>query len=337
MAATIKDVAAYANVSIATVSRVMNKNGKVGPAAELRVLEAIEKLGYQSNALASGLRTKVTSTIGLVVNNIYNPFYAALTKGVEDVAWQHDYSLILCNSGADPEQERKCLEVLLKRQVDGIIVSSTGGNKRLLQRVVDQEIPVVQVDRQIPGLEIDTVVVDNWRGSFEAIQHLCKLGHTRIGAIMGPQKVSTGRDRLQGYLDALKEMGLPVDESLIKEGDFFKDSGYRLCNELLELPSPPSAIFAANNEMAQGAIEAIFQRGLKIPSDVAFVTFDDPEWATFLESPLTVIRQPVYAMGMTGANRLFGRILRSLPSDPVHVVLKPQLIVRRSCGVDLSK
>ena len=333
MPPTIKDVAVEAQVSVATVSRVVNGSASVRPTVRQRVEAAVGKLGYQPNALASGLRRKSTLTVGLVVNNIYNPFYAELTKGVEDVARLYGYSIILCNSGTNPEQERRYLEVLLSRRVDGIIISPTGGNRKAFERVVANGVPMVQVDRQVPGLQVDTVVVDNRQGVREAILHLVALGHRRIGAIVGPSGISTGRERLAGYLESLQEAGLPVIDELVKEGDFLKQSGYRLFGELMSLGQPPTAVFTANNEMAAGSLLAARERGLRLPDDLAFVTYDDPDWSVLVDPPLTVVRQPVYAVGTTAANRLFDHLRQPEVSGPVHVVLAPQLIIRRSSGV----
>ncbi len=327
----VKDVAALAGVSPATVSRVINKHPHISPETRAKVLAAIEQLGYEPSRVAQRLRMGMTRIFGLILSDVTNPFFTAAVRGIEDVAYAREYSVLLCNADEQPEREALYTRVLLAEKVAGVIISPTDERCTTCAAFLERGIPVVAMDRRIRGLAIDTVVVDNIEGAYQAVSHLIRLGHRRIGLIGGRLEISTGRERQEGYLKALRDHGIPVDPELIRVGDFKQESGYRLACELLSLPDRPTAIFAANNLMTLGALNAIHKKGLAIPRDVAIVGFDDMPWAASLNPALTAVAQPAYELGRTAAELLLARIAD--PNRPAQeVILHTQLIIRQSCG-----
>lgn len=335
MPVTIKDVARLAGVSNATVSRVLTDKPHVRPEIRQRVQEAIQALGYRPSRVARSLRVKRTRLIGLIISDIQNPFFTALVRAVEDVAQQAGYAVILCNSDEDIHKERLYIELMQAEQVSGVLITptrETGSPARLL---LEAGVPVVAVDRQMRDLQVDTVLVDNVEGAFQAVSHLIDAGHTRIGAILAPRVVTTGSQRREGYVQALKAHGLPVDPALIRTGQPRKAVGDRLAGELLDLPERPTALFCGNNLLALGALNAIRERGWRIPEDVALGAFDNLDWAALIDPPLTVVEQPVYELGQTAAELLMKRIQdASRPFQKVE--LKTRLRVRQSSQRPLS-
>jgi len=250
---------------------------------------------------------------------------------VEDVAYANDYTLILCNSDEDPTKEALYIKVMRAELVAGILMTPATEvcpHRRLLTRL---GVPIAAVDRQYLDLEIDTVVVDNVRGAYEAVSHLIELGHSRIGLISGPSQMTTGRERRVGYEKALAEHGLEIDPDLIREGNAKQRSGFERACELLEMENRPTALFVGNNLMTLGALNAIHEQGLCIPEDIAIVGFDDMSWAASLRPPLTVVAQPVYELGSTAAKLLLDRIQGD--DSPIRrIELRTDLVVRESCG-----
>lgn len=331
--ATVKDVADLAGVSTATVSRVLNNHPQVAGETRSRVLWAVEKLGYRPSRVARRLRMGGSQILGLIISDIANPFFTSVVRGIEDVAYANEYSLLLCDSDEDPAKEELYINVLLAEKVAGAIISPTDEYSTTCKIFVEGGRPVVAMDRRLRSLDVDTVIVDNVRGAYEAVSHLIRLGHRRIGLIGGPVHITTGRERLEGYEKALTEQAIGLDEGLIKIGDFKQDSGYRRACELLEMDDPPTAIFTANNLMTLGALNAIHEKGLNIPWDVAIVGFDDMPWAPSLDPPLTAVAQPTYELGRTAANLLLQRIADK-DREIVEMKLEPTLIIRDSCGSD---
>ena len=329
--ATIHQVAERAGVSSTTVSHVINNTRFVSVDTRNRVLEAMVALGYQPNALARSLRRGETLTIGLILPDSANPFFAEIGRAVEDAAFHKRYNVILCNTEGDLEKEQRYVEVLSKKQVDGIIFVGTGDQTNSLLSLHTQQIPVVLVDRELPDLEVDAVLTDNLQGGYLATRHLTDLGHKRIGCITGPSHLTPSAQRVQGYRTALKEGGLSVDESLIERGDFHPESGHSAALTLLSQPNPPSALFICNDLMAIGALHAAAEHGFNVPHDLAIVGFDDIELASYAVPSLTTIAQPKTDIGLHAVQLLINRI--SEKSRPVHRELLPvTLIQRKSCG-----
>ena len=329
--ASLQEVARRAKVSIATVSRVLNKSDKVAAETRAAVEKALRELGYRPSRVARRLRMKDgrAHLVGLIIPDIQNPFYAEIARGVEDAAYAAEYALLLCNSDENPEKERFYLEVMRSESVDGIVLPPFDDTDSAVIDIVATGMPVVCVDRSMVKLKTDLVEVDNHRGAFEAVAHLLDKGHRHIGLIEGRTHVSTSRERRRGYLDALAERGVTVRKDLMRSGDFKQESGRVLANELLALRKPPTALFVCNNLMTVGALAAIHQRGLRVPQDVAIVGFDDLPWAEALDPPLTVVRQPAYDVGRQAMELLLKRIMEP-ERAPVTLRLLPELVTRRS-------
>jgi LacI family transcriptional regulator len=321
-----------------TVSRVLNKSLRVAPETRQRVEQAIEDLGYLPNALASGLLRGRTRTIALIVSDISNPFFTMIVRGVEDTAQRNGYTVILGNSDESVEKERQYVNVLLGKRVDGLLITPTGNASRaILETVSRRGSPVVLIDRGVEQVAADTVTGDNIGGAGVLTRHLLALGHRRIGLVNGRRDVPTARDRYLGYEGALREYGVPVDPLLVMEGQLLREYGFRAAQELLARPPAerPTAIVACNNFLAVGVVEAVRATNLTIPEDIAIVSFDDIELASALDPFLTVVAQPARSFGTIAAQFLFERLEGEVDAQPRHVVLTPQLIIRRSCGAHL--
>jgi len=321
---TMKDVAKEAEVSVATVSHVINKTRFVSEPTRQRVLKAMAKLHYQPDGIAQSLRSKRTNTIGLIISDIANPFYPEVVRGVEKEMVKKGYSIILTDTDDDIKKEKKLVTLLFNRRVDGFIIVTAEEEKEHIEFLLQRDIPVVLLDRRINGLQLDTVLVDNRGGARKLIQHLINLGHKRIAIITGSLNVSTGRERLNGYLEALKEHSLSVDDKLIKKGNFRRESGYFLTLELLSLNSPPSVIFACNNLIGLGVMDALQEKEIQIPEKMEVAIFDDLPWFRHLSTPLTVIAQPTFKLGEMAAKLLLERI-RGKRKKPKEVVLGVEL------------
>ncbi len=330
-AATIKQVAERAGVSTATVSRVMAGLNGVSEELSERVWEASRALNYQPNRIARNLRVRTTRTIGVVIPNIENPFFTSVVRGIENVLQEADYALLLGNSNEAPERERFYLAMLRAEGVAGIIFVPIEKKAAAYKQLQEARLPLVAIDRSLEGLNVDLVTVANASGARAAVEHLINQGRRRVGLITGPATYSTACERQAGYEQALSAAGLPVLPELIQQGDFVETGGYRAMRALLDLAEPPKAVFVTNNLMTLGALQAIHERGLRIPADIAIVSFDDMSWAASLQPPLTAVAQPPYEVGATAAEMMLGR-LRNPDRAVRRVTLETQLIVRASCG-----
>lgn len=315
--ATIQDVARLADVSAATVSRVLNGLTTVRPDLAERVNEAVRELDYRPNAVARNLRRSRTSLWAVIVADVGNPFFTAVVRGIEDVAQSGGYSVVLCNSDEDPVKEDLYLSVAVAEQMAGVIISSSGRSRRI-QSLVDGGTPVVAIDRQLPQADVDTVLVDNERGAELATQHLIDSGYRQIACITGPRRVTTAAERLRGYQRGLKASGMRYDETLVGVGDFREQGGYLAMSSLLERQPRPDAVFVANNLMTVGAMECLVDRGLSVPGEVGVVGFDDIPWAHLVRPSLTTVAQPTYELGRTAALLMAERI--AAPSRPRSMV-----------------
>lgn len=334
--ATIKDVAAHAGVSVATVSAVINSNKYVSPDLIQRVHESITALGYERNSLAQGLKKQTSHTIGLIISDITNPFFTSVVRGVEDVANARGYSLILGNTDEDLQKEMSYMRLLDSKRADGLIVAVTLGNHAYLRSWPTQRLPLVSIDRLPSELSIDAVLVDNVAGARQAVEHLITLGHERIGIVTGLSGITTTEERLTGYQQALEAHGIPLDPALIAEGDSRIDGGERGALQLLtEEVVRPTALFMTNGLMVIGALQAINRVGLRCPEDIALVGFDDFEWAAVMHPRLTTVCQPTYEIGQKAAELLFER-LEKRDTAPQVIRLQPRLIIRESSGAALQ-
>jgi LacI family transcriptional regulator len=326
---TMRDVAERAGVSVTTVSHVINQSRPVSDELRSRVLEAMHELGYQPNTLARSLRRGKTHTIGIIIPDSANPFFAEVARGIEDTSFEHGYSVILCNTDNDLERESLYTGVLVEKQVDGILFVAAGLSTENIQALQNRGMPLVIVDRQVSGVEVDSVLTDNHQGGLLATRHLIELGHTRIGCIVGPSDLTPSAARITGYQQALSEAAIPFDETLIIKGDFQYESGFDAANQLLSMPNPPSAIFAFNDLMAVGALSNALERGLVVPEDLSLLGFDDVRPALYANPPLTTVRQPKHEIGVLATQMLLERMLDpTLP--PRTRVLETNLTLRQS-------
>ena len=331
MKINIRDVAKKAGVSTATISRVLGNYPGVREKTRKKVLKSVTELNYEINAVARSLRQKKTNSIGIIVGNVLSQFYSVIAKSVEDTANKFGYNTILCNGDENSEKELNYLKVLKSNRVDGIILTPTGKNSEYVQHLINSGTKVVLLDRLIEGVNCDAVLVDNAYGAYQAVKYLIDQGYRKIGIVSGYLDRTTGIERLKGYLQAIKEANIARDDDLIKIGDFKKESGEELTKELLEQPNRPEAIFTTNIDMSMGALIAIKEMGLTIPKDIDIICFDDSDWASILEPPLTVIRQPVYQLGSTAAELLIKNIENKENNSehkPTIVTLNTELIIR---------
>ena len=328
---TIKDIAKHAGVSTATVSYVINQTKYVSPELTERVQKAIEHLGYQPNRIARSLRIQNTTTVGLIISDIQNTFFTSLVRAVEDVAYEHNHSIVLCNSDETVEKEELYIDLMLADQVAGVIISPACETHSAIRKLIQANIPVVAVDRRIPGLNVDTVLIDNVNAAYELVSHLIEDGHQRIGALVGPSDITTGRERYEGFVKALDAHRLPLLRELVRIGLPRESFGYQATRELLDLPEPPTALFLGNAYLALGSLKAINQQKLCIPDEIAVVAFDEMEWTSLVKPGLTVVAQPIYELGKVAADLLFERIENDgLP--PRERILEHTLMVRQSCA-----
>jgi LacI family transcriptional regulator len=331
---TIKEIASLAGVSVGTVSNVLNGSSTVNPKLRERVEAVMRSLDYQPSFIARSLKGQRTKLIGVVVSDIVNPFFPQVIRGVEDVASQYGFLLVIVNTDDDVEKERQVLSMLRSRQVDGIAIVLASHRKASfthIRKARQSGTHIVCIDRVPPGEEIDSVTVNNVDGALDCVRHLLAVGHRRIAILTGGLEIQTGRDRLRGYEQALREAGIESDPKLIRNGDFRFDAAYRASLELLAGRPRPSAVFACNATMAFGLMRAVDELGLHCPADLAVATFDDLPIYDAFRPHLTSVVQPAYEIGKRGAELLIGRILGKINDPrPVSIQLPLKLALRES-------
>lgn len=318
-------------MSTATVSRFMNQKGGIRDKTRQRILAAVDELNYIPDAVARSMVNKNTKTIGVIIPDINNPFFPLVVSGIEHQAREKGYFTILCNSNESPEIEREQIRILLERNVDGFIITTADEAGHQLKPVIDRKIPIVAVDRPIKSLELDTVLVGNIDGAYQATRHLILQGHKRIAIIRGPQNTTPGLERFLGYKRALEDYQLPLEEALIVEGDFKEESGYLAARQLYSLPERPTAIFSSNNLMTQGCLKLLFEIDWKLGEQVSLIGFDDIELATFIEPQLTVVSRPMRQLGEVAFDILYEKMTSEDEWVKRHYVLSPELKIRQSC------
>jgi len=327
---TIADIAKRAGVAPSTVSRVLTGRGYSAKKTRDLVMHTADDLAYTPNRVAQSLRLRRTKTLGLLIADVENSFYSQIAKNVETVAKQAGFHVVLCNSNDDPREERDCLDLLAGLRVDGILITPTGKNLGHLQSLLSGGIKIVQLDRKIDKLQCDSVTVDNRKGAEAAVEHLIQKGHRRIGILAGEIRVTTGRQRLEGYRLALKKYGIPFDDSFVRESNFLRETAVQAAQSLLKMRQLPTAVFAANNVLAEACLVVLKDLGLSVARDISVVAFDDAPWMQMIERPLTVVVQPTEELAGTATNLILRRILEPQPSKAVRVVLEPTLIPRDS-------
>jgi LacI family transcriptional regulator len=334
MRVTIRDVAIRAGVSAMTVSRVINDSPRVSDETRRRVDAAIAELGYVPNRLARGLSGRKTEALGLIVPDVANPFFTLVVRGAEEVAWRAGYHVILCNTQASLDREREYLQDMIAFQVDGVLIAPVGDRSRPNVRVLARnKVPFVLIDRAIAGFEADLVQGDSVAGARRLVEHLTGLGHRRIAMITEAGEVSTARDRLQGYRDALVAAGLELRADLVVEASAIDPAAaHEATIRLLELQDAPTAVFTVNNIAAIGVVEAARAQGLDIPGDLALVCFDDIEHTSRIHPFLTVMAQPAETFGTIAMQLLLDRLAGHVGERRRIVVLPADFTLRESCG-----
>lgn len=334
--ATIKDVARVAGVSIATVSATLNGTARVSEKRSQRVWDAIRDVGYTPHGIARSLRLGHTRSIGLVVGDISNPFFTSLAKAVEASASAAGYMVILANSDEDPEKELNLIRLLLEQRVAGILLAPAGHDPKylaILSEVV--RIPLVLVDRQLPGTPYDAVVVDNQAAARMVTDYLIRLRHRRIAIMIGRQHLWTTEQRVRGYRDGLRAAGLRENLELEQIADSRIEAAYSATQRLLSMPDPPTAIFAANNLMMLGALEAILDMEFECPGRISLAGVDDFSWSSAIRPRLTTVSQPIEEMGLRAVEQLLDRVSNrtAVKRAPSKVItLEPRFIIRDSCS-----
>jgi LacI family transcriptional regulator len=332
---TIKDVAKLAGVSVATVSHVVNETRFVSKETKQKVLSAMKELSYKPNAVARSLRRKESKIIGLVLPDNTNPYFAEIAWSIEYASRNHGYSLILCNSDGDVKKEETYINVLIEKQVDGVILVAAGDSTANFMKLKERNISTVMVDRDSPSVNTDSVQIDNATYGEIATSHLIELGHKKIACITGPRDVTPSFDRVDGYKKAMKLNDLPVRDEYVVKGDFKPQGGYLAACKLLDLDDPPTAIFACNDLMAFGITHAARERDMLVPRDLSVVGFDDIYLSTYSNPPLTTIKQPRLEMGDEAVNALVLRIKN--PDRPARSILLHAELVVRSSTMPLAK
>ena len=334
MATTLHEVARRAGVSAMTVSRVVNGRGRVDSETRQRVEEAIQALDYVPNRIARGLISQKTQTIGIIVPDIVNPFFAPVVRGAESAARKAGYRVLLCNSEGDLRLEREYIEDLVAHRVEGLLLAPASDRSRSsILSLLRGGFPLVLIDRALPDADCDLIVSDNAQGARRLIEHLIAIGHREIAHVSDAEDTSTGRERLRGYREALEAAGIPFQPELVIRTTVDRIGGYRAAQEILARDPLPTAIFAVNNMTAVGTMEALRERSLSVPKDMGLVCFDDVEHLAVLSPILTVIDQPAETFGSLGVQLLLERMTGKANSRPRRIILQTDLIVRQSCCV----
>lgn len=336
MSVTLEEIAKAAGLSASTVSRALSNSGyPLSPATRQRVSEIAREMGYKPNIAARSLRTDQTNSIGVIVDDILSPFVPPIVRGIQDYLRAHDYLSLIVNSDWDPQIEQEAINTLLSRPVDGLVFveySHIAKSEALEQ----SNKPYVFVHRLFGSAIRHSIVPDDHFGAALAVRHLAGLGHRRIGYINGPARWHTSQQRLAGYQDELTAHGLPLDPALMQPGDWEFEGGYSAARSLLALHDRPTAIFAANDLMALGAICAIQDAGLSVPRDIAIVGYDNRDFTTIFRPRITTVSMPVYDMGRAAAELLVRQIEHG-PQDTPEIKVRGELFIRETCGADPSR
>jgi LacI family transcriptional regulator len=337
---TIKDIARMANVSHTTVSRAINNKSRIRYETKEKILSIAREVNYRPNFIARSLVMKRTKTLGLVITTIANPFYIELAQGIETTARGLGYNIIFCSTQNDLSIERQYIDMLRSKGVDGILFTSAHMGDPNIKELAEEGFPIILVNRRtyhpVVKEKIDYVGVDNILGGFLAVEHLIRLGHKRIGVIGGSSESSVGFERLEGGKKALEAYDLIKRDDYFLEGDFLKGSGYQGGKRFLKMTDPPTAIFAANDYMALGAYQAISEEGVRIPEEVSLVGFNNIEFSTMSGIQLTTIGQKKFEMGTIAVQTLVEKIEGESKGSTQEILLKPELIIRRTCGFHLK-
>lgn len=326
---TMRDVARLAQVSTATVSRVINSPDSVREKTREKVQRAMKMCNYKYNALARGFATKKSNTIGLIIPSINNPVFAESTLGVQEYADKKQIKVILGNSSYKVSQEESLIKALRESQVDGLIITTTNPQGEIIRTLTDEKVPFVLLFSTVKGGPVSAVGVDNYRGGYLATEHLISLGHSRIGMIAGSFSVTDrAYHRWHGYRQCLKDHGIPYDKNLLVQTEYSLSGGRDSIKQLLDQELPPGAVFCSNDYIALGAIKGAREAGLSLPEDLSIVGFDDMPTASYMVPALTTVRQPAYDMGRRACELLLQKMEN--PGKPEQHMMETKLVVRES-------
>ncbi|OED41527.1 hypothetical protein ACH42_13565 [Endozoicomonas sp. (ex Bugula neritina AB1)] len=335
--ATIKDVAKRAQVSISTVSHVLNGTRFVSEDACKKVYEAVAALNYKPSAVARSLKTNKTRTIGMLTASNTNPFFAEVIHGVESTCYERGYHLVLCNSDGDLDKQQSYLRTLEEKRIDGLLVMSAHNDPAFFQALNERcAEPMVILDCQVPNIHADVIMEDAEAGGYEATRHLINSGHTEIACISGPKHLSPSSSRYAGYQRALAESNITVNPEWVLEGQLTAESGFQAVITMLRNTLPPSALFVGNDLMAMGAICALQSSGYKVPEDISVMGYDNIELASFTSPPMTTMHQPKRELGQLAADTLLNRI-ENPKIEPTIRTLRSTLVERQSVKILLAK
>lgn len=327
---TIREVARLAGVAPITVSRVINHTGYISDDTRLKVEAAIAELDYVPNTLSQSLRWNQTRMLALVLTDVTNPFWTTVARGVEDAASEAGYHVILCNTDESPEKQESYLTALLQKRVDGVLLVPARDKLDDIQRVQALKVPLVLLDRRLSQTLADSVRCDSESGAYQLTRLLLEQGHHRIALLTGSEQVATATDRVDGYRRALREFGLSEESEMITYGAFTVESGQEMTRAVLEMDPRPTAVFAGNNFIAIGMMQALNQAGVRVPEEVSVVGFDDLPASLLITPFLTVAAQPAYQMGREAMKLLVKRLKGDGSALPQEVVLPVELIERQS-------
>jgi len=329
--ATIREVAKQAGVAPITVSRVLNNSGYFSQEIKDRVQAAADDLHYVPNQLARSLRSNRTQTLALVLSDVTNPFWTTVARGVEDAASRQGFTVFLCNTDENEAKQAEYLSVLLRKRVDGILLVPARSTPEPVKMIQKQAIQVVVMDRRVPGADVDIVRCSSTQGAYDLVTHLLEQGHRHITMLSGPADVATAHERVAGCRQAFAAFPVPAATLSVLEGEFTVESGYAMAQQAIAQTTRPTALFAANNFIAIGALKALRELGVRVPEDICVVGFDDLPVSLVVEPFLTVVAQPAYEMGRRATEVLLQRIANPAATPYQEVLLPTQLIIRQSC------
>jgi len=329
MPATIKDIARYTGLSIATISKYLN-GGHVLEKNKVLIEEAIEKLNFEVNEIARGLRTNKTMTVGVLIPKLDNIFISKIISSMENYLIENGYSTIICDYQENSKLEKEKIDFLIKKRVDGLVVMPTYITGQEIKKILKRDIPIVAIDRPLKDIQSDAILVDNLEASYRAVETLIKNGHEKIGIICGPQDIYTAQERLKGYIKAHEDYNIKIKSDYIKIGDYIISTGYSKTIELLEMKNPPSALLVTNYDMTVGAIIALNEKDVKIPDELSIIGFDYLEMAKLVKPLLTIVVQPMDQIGETAAKVLLKRLKGQKDDFPKTYKLSTQLFIQNS-------
>ena len=331
MRVTLKNIAEVLGLSYSTVSRALNNNPHVNQKTKAQILKVAEEMGYRPNLFAKGLVKRKSNILGVLVYDFRNTFYGDFTRIIQDMAEEAGYIVIQANTDDKPEKTELLVNSMMSIGVDGMIFGSVRSDDVIVKNLIKEGFPVVLANRRLDENIGDYVIIDNQYGAYMAVNHLIHLRRRRIGMIKGPEETSTGKERFLGYMKALKDNGLEPDEDLIKPGTYTQESGHQWARRMMRQQHPPDAIFCGDDEIALGVIRAVEELGLSVPKDVAVVGFDDSNISSHPRIQLTTVSQDFRRMATIALDTVVRRI-ENPSSKNKHIILQPNLIIRKSCG-----